>query len=342
MMWRYQSPLASSRRVRGRRSVALVPAVAVHDHLDPAHLRHHVRTSGQLGHGRLPDLEDLVAASGVGTDPDGPAEVVEDDDRVGERVREVGQVGDVGVIDPALEREPVGAQVRVAATELGIEEQMLGPGRTPRHDGRLRPGGPVADAAEALGAGRDLRLEHRCHAVTEEQVRRPHDAGRHPGLTVLAARAHGGDALHELRLAHDTELFRTVRPIHRGALDEHGLTDVVRVRVLKQLLQQVAVARAIPQMVVRVDDGQLRLQHCLVGQRQPVGARTARRRRPLGLGARAHRAGQTSRCRRGPEGPRRRSTEERPSRDVIHGRHFLLLASTSPPLRQRRHDFRCQ
>ena len=249
----------------------------------------------------------------------------------GERVREVGQVGDVGVVEPALEREPVGAQVCVATTELGIEEQMLGPGRTPRHDGRLRPGGAMADAPEALRAGRDLRLEHRRHAVTEEQVGRPHDPGRHPGLTVLAARAHGGDALHELRLAHDTELFRTVRPIHRGALDEDGLTDVVRVRVLEQLIQQVAVARAIPQMVVRVDDGQLRLQHGLVGQRQPVGARTARRRRALGPGTSAHRAGQTSRYRRGPEGPRRRSTEERPSCDVIHGRHSLLQPPTRWP-----------
>ena len=86
-------------------------------------------------------------------------------------------------------------------------------------------------------------------------------------------------------------------------------------------------------MVVRVDDGQLRLQHGLVGQRQPVGARTARRRRTLGPGTSAHRAGQTSRYRRGPEGPRRRPTEERPSRDVIHGRHSLLLASISAALR---------
>ena len=104
----------------------------------------------------------------------------------------------------------------------------------------------MSDATKALRTGRDLRLEHRRDAVAQPEVCRADDAGRHPGLPVLAAGALGGDALHELGLTHHPELFGPVGPVHGGALDEDRLPHVVRGRVLEELFEHVPVARSIP------------------------------------------------------------------------------------------------
>ena len=48
-------------------------------------------------------------------------------------------------------------------------------------------------------------------------------------------------------------------------LDEHGLAHVVGLCVLDQILEHVAVARSVPQVVMRVDDRQLRFDRRLVG-----------------------------------------------------------------------------
>ena len=150
----------------------------------------------------------------------------------------------------------------------------------------------MTDASKALRAGRDLRLEHRCHLVTQPQVGRADDAGCHPGLTILATGAHGRNALHELGLADNSELFRTVGPIHRGALDEDRLAHAVLPGVFEQFLEQVAVARSVPQVMMRVDNRQLRFEGRLVGQCQPVLERTATRGGRLGHRARWHQAWQ--------------------------------------------------
>jgi hypothetical protein len=59
------------------------------------------------------------------------------------------------------------------------------------------------------------------------------------------------------------------------AFDEHGGDDVVTgAEVGEQLVQQVAVVRAIPQMVMRVDDRKVRLEDGLGGRfPEPVLAR---------------------------------------------------------------------
>ena len=175
----------------------------------------------------------------------------------------------------------------------------------------------MTDASKTLWAGRDLRLEHRGHTVTQPQVGRADDAGCHSGLAIPATGALGRNALHELGLADHSELFRTVGPIHRGALDKDGLAHAVLPGVLEQVLEEVTVARAVPQVVVRVDDRQLRFEGRLVGQGQPVLGRAATCRGLLGHRAQRH---QTWQGGRGETAERAdaRAIKETTAREVIH------------------------
>ena len=208
--------------------------------------------------------------------------MVEDDRRVRKRLRQVSQLRDLRVVNPALERQPVGAQVRVAAPEGGIEEKVrhhgwsVGGARghgSIRQHARLRPRPTMTDAAEALRACRDLGLEHRRDAVAQPQICRTDDAGGGAQIAISPAGALCRDALYELGFADNPELFGTVGTIHRPALDEHRLTHVVPFGVRDELREKVPLRRAvrcIPEMVMRVDDRQLWLERGLPSQRQPV------------------------------------------------------------------------
>ena len=131
----------------------------------------------------------------------------------------------------------------------------------------------MTDAAEALRACGDLGLEHGRDAAAQPQICRTDDACGHAQIAIAPAGALCRDALYELGLADDPELFGTVGTIHRPALDEHRLTHVVPFGVRDELREHVPFRRAvghIPEMVMRVDDRQLRLERGLQSQPQPV------------------------------------------------------------------------
>src|SRR6516162_1672020 len=74
---------------------------------------------------------------------------------------------------------------------------------------------------------------------------------------------------------------RPLVPIARTSLDEHGRDDVVpRVDVGQEFVEQIAAARVLPEMMVRVDDRQIGLEDLLgqllepfgIGQRAGIGA----------------------------------------------------------------------
>jgi hypothetical protein len=75
--------------------------------------------------------------------------------------------------------------------------------------------------------------------------------------------------------------FGAARAIARAALNEHGRDDVVAgIDVGQQLVEQIAATRVVPEMMVRVDDRQIRLEDLLgqfaepfgIGQRAGIGA----------------------------------------------------------------------
>jgi hypothetical protein len=79
--------------------------------------------------------------------------------------------------------------------------------------------------------------------------------------------------LHELNLADRAHLLGTISAVHGARFNEHGGTHIVAAaHVIGQLVEQIPLVgnarRAkIPKVVMRIADGQLRLQGWFLGQR---------------------------------------------------------------------------
>src|SRR6185503_5987946 len=100
---------------------------------------------------------------------------------------------------------------------------------------------------------------------------------------------------HELGLAHRPHLRGAGGPVHRVALEEHGGDQVVAGgRVGQEVGQEVTVAAAVPQVMVGVDDRQVRLEDRLgrvAGQPRLVGRMDAPELGRARRGRGGHRAG---------------------------------------------------
>ena len=132
----------------------------------------------------------------------------------------------------------------------------------------------MPDAAEAAVAGGDLRFEHRPRAVAEQQIDVADDAGADRGGTVAAAGAHRRDAVGEFDFADRAERFRSAGAVHRAAIDIDGRDDVVAgCDIGGHLLDHVALAAAIPEMMMGIDDRTLGIDDFLGVLREPVFAR---------------------------------------------------------------------
>ena len=112
------------------------------------------------------------------------------------------------------------------------------------------------------------------------------DAGDAARRAVFARGAHRRDAGDELGLAERFQLLRAVGAVHLAAFHEAGRDDVVAAAEIgQQILEQVAVARPVPQMMVRIDDRQIGFEDLLAALVEPIrphGGVTARRNRGLG------------------------------------------------------------
>ena len=129
----------------------------------------------------------------------------------------------------------------------------------------------MPDATEPVGAGRLQGLQDRSYFLTQIKVGMSHDGGGSLGFSVETGCGSGGHALDELNLTHRTHLFRAVGTVHGVSLDEHrGAHVMAAVQVSVQLGKQIILVgnpfgAAVPQMVVRVADGNLGLQGRLFG-----------------------------------------------------------------------------
>ena len=116
------------------------------------------------------------------------------------------------------------------------------------------------DALEAALAGLEVSVERARHAFGTGEVGPADDAGGH--ARAAAGRVGRAGAQDELGLADRAERLVAVGPERRHALDEHGGLDVVSTAEIGVKGRRVvgdAVPRR-PQVVMRVDDGQLRVE----------------------------------------------------------------------------------
>src|SRR5262249_41202893 len=136
------------------------------------------------------------------------------------------------------------------------------------------PGGGMADAAKAALTGGDFRLEHGLGAFAEQEVDVADDAGADSGRTRAAPRAHRPDTLGGFNLPHRNKGPRSSDAVHRAGLDIDGRNDVVTgSNVGGDLLDQIALAVAIPQMMMRIDDFAVGIENFLFAQGEPMRPR---------------------------------------------------------------------
>src|SRR5882757_3144572 len=178
--------------------------------------------------------------------------------------------------DPGIERKAE----RSKSCHAGAKIRPQVKSRTGTHgavadDGIGIPGSAMPHAAKATAAGSDLGLEHGGYAIAEREIGKAHDAGAYPCRTVLSAVAHGSDAGTEFDFAYRPHLDRPGGAVHRMAFVEHGCDYLVsRPEIGQQVGQQIAIAPHVPQVMVRVDDGEVGLEDRLrrrLGQPRLVG-----------------------------------------------------------------------
>ncbi len=129
----------------------------------------------------------------------------------------------------------------------------------------------VTDTAQAPAGGSDLGLQQLAHARTDTEVAAANDALRDATGSEIARGTHRRDAVDELDLAQGRHLRRAALAVHRAAFEEDGRYDVVPTADIGQQFgeQVVAALWRVPEMVVRIDDRQVRFQRRFGVLRQP-------------------------------------------------------------------------
>ena len=134
----------------------------------------------------------------------------------------------------------------------------------------------MPNTAKPIGTRRLQGFQHRRDPLAEVQIGMPDDGRGGAARAVQAAGTRGGLTLDEFDFADGTHFFRSVLAVHRAALDEdRGAHVVTALHVRRQFVQQIALignARraTIPEVMMRIADGQLRFQGRLRGQSEPV------------------------------------------------------------------------
>ena len=123
------------------------------------------------------------------------------------------------------------------------------------------PARGITNSLEAATSGVDMRLQHRSDVLAKRQVGKADNPLRNARRPVPAAVAHGRDASNELGLSHGPHgRWATLAP-HRIALQEYGGYDVMAtLKICRNFIDQIAVVRIIPEMVMGINDRNLRLQ----------------------------------------------------------------------------------
>jgi hypothetical protein len=187
--------------------------------------------------------------------------------------RQIDDVGELWVIEPSVEAEPERRQPLEPGTKIRpLIELRPGVGATVADDRAIVPASGMAHPAKAAATGPQMGQQDGLDRVAEGQIGIADDAGRDAGWAVIPRGAHRGDARDELGLA-DRAIFGQAAPrrvggaVHRAAFEKDGRDDVVAgVEVGEQLVEEIAVIAALPQMMVGIDDRQIRVEHGLFGR----------------------------------------------------------------------------
>nr|WP_249400051.1 hypothetical protein [Streptomyces argyrophyllae] len=196
----------------------------------------------------------------------------DDDGGVGAGAREVTDLRELTVVSPHVQAQVPLRQDPCAGLERGVDEPVGGGRERGAGDARVGvPGGLIAHAAQPASGLGPHDVEDVRQPVPQGQVGSGDDGATHVGGRGACAADGLGDSPGEAHLSHRLELLRSVGAVRRPALDIDGGHDGGNGgEVLEVFLGEVGVVRTVPQMVVGVDDGNVREREGLVDKGEPV------------------------------------------------------------------------
>ena len=137
-----------------------------------------------------------------------------------------------------------------------------------------------------------MSLEHALGARSEAQIDIADDSGDATCRPVIARGTHRRNPADELGLAKRFEFLRSIGSVHRAGLLVQRRPDVVAApNIGEKVGEQVGVARAVVQMMMRIDDWQTGFEDVLGVLGEPVIADRRLRRRHGGRSRRRLRQG---------------------------------------------------
>ena len=205
--------------------------------------------------------------------------MIENDCGVWKRPGKLRELGELGVIAPALETEAPRRQVSEPLAEFGVTIKsrrrtgaMIGYSRV------VIPGGGLPDAPEPTIAGSQLRVEDPGHGVACTETRCSHDTRCDSCGAVVARGAHCSQTIGKLGLADGPHFSGTAQTPHRTALDKDAGNHIVAATgVGKIFIQQVAAgdvaSPVVPQVMVGITDRQRSVECLFVSPGEPVVVR---------------------------------------------------------------------
>src|SRR5436309_9626062 len=134
------------------------------------------------------------------------------------------------------------------------------------------PGAAMTNTAKTVVACGKVRFHHSRRAISQSHIDSADDSCCRPQVTVAAAGAFGSDTLNKLGLTDDAEFFRAIRAIHGPTLDEYGLPYVMALHVCRKVFEEIDLGfafRRIPEVVMRIDDRELRLERFFFSAGEP-------------------------------------------------------------------------
>src|SRR5215831_1127776 len=221
-------------------------------------------------HTFLPIGKSLRALPGIGADTQWSAEMVEYDARVRKGSRQIDKVPELGLEHPRVEAQTERAKRRKSLPKSWFQEQPGCAGI----DRKARvgvPGRTIADPAQTSFGNSDMLLDHVFGAGADFQIHIADNASAAACWPVLAGGAHPGDICSEFGFTERAQFLRAFGAIHRATFLEQRRANVMTADdVTKKILQEIAIAWPVPQMMMRIDDWQVGVDDVFVMFIEPV------------------------------------------------------------------------
>ena len=197
--------------------------------------------------------------------------MIQHDRRLGHRLRDGGELGQLVEVEPGIETETHLAETRNTTTELRHRKLAFARVVMPvLHRVVTTPVDAVAHTSKQSIAGGVVGEQHLFDGVAAREVGVGND-GADTGTARLAHR--GGLASDEAGLADGSEVWQRIRVVAGRAFDEDRSGHVVRAfDIGAQLRGEIRAVRPVPQMVMGVDDGLARVDRFLRSKRNPIGS----------------------------------------------------------------------